>query len=421
MSPEPKMRGPKPIMRPVKRKPVDPNVKKTQDASSEVKKEPKVETPKVDEVKLDSAPVVPSVSAPSEKIETKPEPKAEVKPEVKPEVKVAVKSESIETKPEVKSKPEKPAKPEKSAKVSKPKSEGGGTDFVKVASLITNVLLIGALAFFIYSKADQAKVAEAELQNTTETFKADINGKIAEINRLQDSLRIVIAEKEKLGLELSEERAKLAELDDLKAQIQNKQLSINQLNKKLSTFKKDYIMASASLQSLTAENKHLQYEKETLYKQLQEKDDSIKALVMEKEELAEKISVASALKVESINITALGHGGKELKQAPTYKAMLVQQVKMSISLAQNDLAEGKKEIYMRFIEPGGATLFEGDKTFLVNGKKTFYTDKQTLDLETSRSTGFLYMKGSRYKPGKYTIEFYCEGKKIGVGALTLTK
>ncbi|GAL85607.1 hypothetical protein MYP_2836 [Sporocytophaga myxococcoides] len=398
-------------MRPVKKKPADPNDKKNQAASSDVKKETKIESKKTDEIKFDSAPVVQSESTPFEKVEASQEPKVEAKPEVK----AIVKPEPKETKPEVKS------KPEKAKKESKPKSNGGGTDFVKVASLITNVLLIGALAFFIYSKMDQAKVAEAELQSTTETFKADINGKLAEITRLQDSLKIVIAEKQKLGLELSEERAKLAELDDLKSQLQNKQLSINQLNKKLSNFKKDYIMASASLQSLSAENKHLQYEKETLYKQLQEKDDSIKALVNEKVELAEKVSVASALKVESVHITALGHGGKELKQAPAYKAMVVQQVKMSISLAQNDLAQGKKEIYMRFIEPGGATLFEGDKTFLVNGKKTFYTDKQTLDLENSRSTGFLYMKGSRYKPGKYTIEFYCDGRKIGVGALTLSK
>jgi len=419
MSPEPRMNGPRPIMRPVKKKPVDPDEKKNQAASSDVKKETKIESKKTDEIKFDSAPVVQSESTPSEKIETKPEPKVEAKQEpkveAKPEVKAVVKSEPKETKPEVKS------KPEKAPKESRPKSNGGGTDFVKVASLITNVLLLGALAFFVYSKADQAKVAEAELQSTTETFKADINGKLAEITRLQDSLKIVIAEKQKLGLELSEERAKLAELDDLKSQIQNKQLSINQLNKKLSHFKKDYIMASASLQSLSAENKHLQYEKETLYKQLQEKDDSIKALVTEKVELSEKVSVASALKAESIHISALGHGGKELKQAAAYKAMIVQQVKMSISLAQNDLAQGKKEIYMRFIEPGGATLFEGDKTFLVNGKKTFYTDKQTLDLESSHSTGFLYMKGSRYKPGKYTIEFYCDGKKIGVGALTLSK
>ncbi len=419
MSPEPRMNGPRPIMRPVKKKPADPNDKKNQAASSDVKKETKIESKKTDEIKFDSAPVVQSESTPLEKVEARQEPKVEAKPEpkveAKPEVKAIVKPEPKETKPEVKS------KPEKAQKESRPKSNGGGTDFVKVISLITNVLLLGALAFFIYSKADQAKVAEAELQSTTETFKADINGKLAEITRLQDSLKIVIAEKQKLGLELSEERAKLAELDDLKSQLQNKQLSINQLNKKLSNFKKDYIMASASLQSLSAENKHLQYEKETLYKQLQDKDDSIKALVNEKVALAEKVSVASALKVESIHITALGHGGKELKQAPAYKAMIVQQVKMSISLAPNDLAQGKKEIYMRFIEPGGATLFEGDKTFLVNGKKTFYTDKQTLDLDVSHSTGFLYMKGSRYKPGKYTIEFYCDGKKIGVGALTLSK
>jgi hypothetical protein len=77
---------------------------------------------------------------------------------------------------------------------------------------------------------------------------------------------------------------------------------------------------------------------------------------------------------------------------------------------------------MRLLEPSGSTLFEGERIFMVNGRKTFYTDKQTIDFDNSQQTySFTYSERSRYKPGKYAVELYTDGQKIGDGTLTLLK
>ncbi|MFN6946366.1 MAG: hypothetical protein ACK4ND_15565, partial [Cytophagaceae bacterium] len=85
-------------------------------------------------------------------------------------------------------------------------------------------------------------------------------------------------------------------------------------------------------------------------------------------------------------------------------------------------SHGKKEIYLRVIEPGGVTLYNGDKSIIVDGKKLAYTDVQTINFNNTKQTiTFVYNKGSRYKPGDYKIEFYADGVKIGNGELNLKK
>jgi hypothetical protein len=305
--------------------------------------------------------------------------------------------------------------------------EPGNTDVAKIIMGVVIVLLLGAVGYLTYDKiAKEGLVAQtkADAEKTVELAKTDIEAKVAEINKLQDSIRIVIAEKEKIGAELSEERAKLADLENLKSQIQHKQVSINSLNKKLSKYKQEYETVKASIESLTAENQKLTEEKASLEQIIKTKDDSLKTLATAQVALSEKVNHAAAFKAQNITIVPQSTGGKDLKTAPTYKAASVGKVKMSVTLADNPMAaHAQKEVYMRFVEPAGATMYEGDsRVFTVNGKRTMYTDKQVIEFDNSQQTvNFLFQRAARYKPGKYIIEFYMDSKKIGSSTLTLTK
>jgi len=305
-------------------------------------------------------------------------------------------------------------------KAPKPKSERKG-DPAKVFLVILVLLLAGGVAYLLYDKFNQQKVVAEDAQKSKEAHKTDIDLKVAEINRLEDSIKVVIAEKEALGQELAEERAKLAELEDLKSKLQHHEVSINSLNRRLSKYKKEYEVVTASVESLSEENKQLAAEKETLHAKLKQKDDSIQALHKEKQALTDKIVSASGIKVENIDVKVINTVGKELPKAENYKAMLVLKVRMYLNIAENKLLNGKKDIYLRFIDPSGTAAITGEKIFIADGKKTFYTDKQTIDFDQSKSISFTYNKGSRFRPGKYMIEFYADGKKIGDSHLTLIK
>jgi hypothetical protein len=310
------------------------------------------------------------------------------------------------------------AKPE--PKAPKPKSERKG-DPSKVFLVILVLLLAGGVAYLLFDKFNQQTIVAQEEQKNKEVYKNDIDLKVAEINRLEDSIKVVIAEKQTLGQALEEERAKLAELEDLKSKLQHHEVSINSLNRRLSKYKKEYEVVTASVESLTEENKQLASEKETLHAKLKQKDDSLQALHKEKQALTEKIVSASGMKVENIDVKVINTVGKELPTAENYKAMLVLKVRMYLKMADNKLLQGKKDIYLRFIDPTGTAAIEGEKIFIADGKKTFYTDKQTIDFDQTKSISFTYNKGGRFKPGKYMIEFYADGKKIGDSHLTLTK
>lgn len=394
----PIIRGPRPVMRPVKpvQKPSE------QENKQEVKPE---------EVK----------------VETKVEPVSETKPTVENKVTVETKTVTPETKtvtPETKKVEQKtpPTKqaPVKPVKQPKPQGESKG-DPLKVLLVISNLIFIGIAGYLLYDKFSSADVIAMEKETTTAAYKTEMNLKITEINRLEDSLRLVIKEKESLGLELTEERAKLAELEDLKVQIQNKNYSIASLNKKLAGIKEHYAMATSAMEAMTASNKVQLQEEESLRQMLQAKDDSLKLVVTKAEELEKKVAIASSLKMESMQITAFSTSGKELNHSTSYKAMIVGKVKIHVNFAKNDIAQGQKEIYLRVLEPGGAVLREGDKNFMVDGKKTAYTDKQSIDASSQHAASFFYVKGSKYRPGSYTVEVYCDGKKAGSGVLTLNQ
>jgi hypothetical protein len=308
------------------------------------------------------------------------------------------------------------------AKVVKPKTESNVNSAVVMLSLLV-VLLMGGVGYLMYDKLNHSGLASGDAKENVEVSKSEMDMEIAQINKLQDSIRVIIAQKEALGQELADERAKLGELEELKNQVRNSQLSINSLSRKLSRFKEEVHTAKASMATMEISNKELALEKENLQKLIQAKDDSLKSLTTAQSALSEKIALASSLKTQSVNVTVFNTAGKEISAAASYKAMIIRKVKVSFTFAENKVAtHGPKDVYMRLIEPSGSTLFEGERIFMVNGRKTFYSDKQTVNFDNSQQAyDFVYTERSRYKPGKYAIELYTDGQKIGDASLTLVK
>ncbi|WMJ73798.1 hypothetical protein RCC89_11595 [Cytophagaceae bacterium ABcell3] len=434
MARPPKIKGPRPVVRKVVKKTVkknpeasdsvakkpDPAPQSTPVSKPEVKKEPQVAKPAEQPVQESKA-TEPKAPAPATPPAAKSEPiakaeptpaaaKTETKAEVKAEPKAPTKKEELKSK----AKKERPAKPEKE------KTKRSGTGAIIVLSLLV-LGLGGVIGFLLFEKQETETVLAQEEQKSA-SYKSDVKNKLDEISRLQDSIKMVIREKEALGMELAEERQKLAQLDELKAEIQNKNISIRSLNNKLANYQKNYNVAQANMSSLEEENQKLKALKDTLEARMAAQNDSIKALAEVKTELSEKVAVASALKAENIDVAVFNTAGKEVKPG-SIKSQYIKRVKASLTLAENKVAQpGKKDIYMRLIEPGGITLFTGQKSFEVDGRELVYTDKQTIDFDnTNQTITFYYDKGSKYKPGTYRIEFYSEGQKVGDGKMVLKK
>lgn len=410
---KPVIKGPAPkttvVRRPASAKPAAPKAQKPVSKPEESKP---TMPPVNQEVVTEDAPV--QAAQPKEEPvlkKTSPEPVSQIPIEkTVPEKKESTKSQRS-------SKPEKKIKP--------PKEKKG--DSMKVIMGIFLLLLSGATAFLVYERINGAKELAAtkeEAQTNAASYKNELERKIAEINHLEDSIQVVISEKERLGEELSQERAKIEELEALKGQLKSKQVSINSLNRKLKNFKKQAQTAKASLGNLVAENQRLASEKAQIEMAMKAKEDSLSTVAESHAKMAAKLAKAAALKADNIEIAVYNSGGKLLKHAKSYRSMFVGNIKATLVLAKNEFADpGKKVIYMRMMEPSGAPLFSGNKSFKLNGRKTFYTEKQTIDFNnTNQRISFFYTKGSRYIPGKYTLEFFDEdGNKVGDTQLTVSR
>ncbi|HEV7379734.1 MAG TPA: hypothetical protein VGN64_08080, partial [Dyadobacter sp.] len=141
-------------------------------------------------------------------------------------------------------------------------------------------------------------------------------------------------------------------------------------------------------------------------------------------ELAEKVNIASALRAENLTVNAVSAKGKE-RDGGKYKAKRIDRLKVNFKLAENAVAkQNEKEIYLRILDPDGAVLSDmatGSGSFVVNGREVIYSSKQTVNFNnTGQNVDIFYGRGGiTMKDGKYAIEVYSEGFKIGQGDFTV--
>ena len=173
---------------------------------------------------------------------------------------------------------------------------------------------------------------------------------------------------------------------------------------------------------LQADNKQLFGENTDLKSKQNEMTDSIVTLKTKRRALAEKVTLAQRLQTSMMKINIITTKGKEKDdEKAEYKAKRVEKIKITYALTRNDVADqGTKTVYMRLIEPDGATLTQGGGTMTIEGQEQPFTASQEI-LFTNSNTPytFIFSKGSAYKEGKHVVELYSNGFQIGTANFTL--
>jgi cell division protein ZapB len=194
----------------------------------------------------------------------------------------------------------------------------------------------------------------------------------------------------------------------------NKYLSIKDKIQDALALKEEAELKVTRLETLLAKQDTVIYKMKMA---INDKLDTINDLKLSRQQLAQKVAMASVLKAENINTVAISNKGKE-KAGGEYRSKNLEKLRITFVLGENKVAtkEGK-DVYLRVIEPDGSALFDlatGGGSFMYNGKEIFYTMKQNaLYSGNNQRLGFEYLKGSPFKVGINKIEVYCEGNLIG--------
>jgi|GEM_PF-252059 len=233
-----------------------------------------------------------------------------------------------------------------------------------------------------------------------------------------------MADKHKeLGAEITTRRNEIAALAaKLRATQGNDSKLIAELRSKMDEMQ-------AQIKKLESENVELKEQNAKLDQervQLQtEKQEISTKYEQESKEKKKYKGIAQSLKAQNLKVEALKKRWLTGKEAVTSKAKDVESFRTTFSIAENAEAEpGDRTIYIKITGPDGTTINnpgnEGG-TFEFEGNESKYTYKisEIFDQVAKAVKPSIWRPTSDLKAGKYTVELYSEGFKMGSATMTL--
>ncbi|TDB65316.1 hypothetical protein [Arundinibacter roseus] len=296
------------------------------------------------------------------------------------------------------------------------------------AALAILALLNIVLLYFFYQERQEneskdtiiaAKTEEVLFTKTKlDSISIQLDAKIAEIQQLGGSVDSLIALKQQLEKDKQSLQSKNAySAKTYEDKIRSYEAILSQKDRDIAQLKEELGIVTARNEELSQTVTGLQSEREALA-------DSVTNFAVQNRELSEKVTIASALRAENIRVNALTAKGKE-REGGNYKARRIDQLKVSFVLGENSIAkQDRKDVFMRILDPNGAVLSDmatGSGAFVHNGREMIYSSKEAVNFTNSRQNLDIYYGkgGVPLKDGKYTVELYSEGFKIGQGDFTV--
>jgi len=296
------------------------------------------------------------------------------------------------------------------------------------AALAVLLLLNLVLVYFIYHEKQEnlakdeiitAKTEEVlSIKTKLDSISTELDLKIAEIQKLGGSVDSLVALKAQLEKDKKElKNASTYSAASYNQKIKNYESVLSEKDGEIARLKQELGVATTKNEELNQKVTGLESEKQLLA-------DSVSTYSAQNKELAEKVTLASALHAENVTVNAVSSKGKE-REGGKYKAKRIDKLRVNFKLAENAVAkQNEKEIYLRVLDPDGAVLSDmatGSGSFIFNGRELIYSSKQTVSFtNTGQSVDIFYGRGGiPMKDGKYAIELYSEGFKIGQGDFTV--
>ncbi|RIV27534.1 hypothetical protein DYU11_04310 [Fibrisoma montanum] len=294
------------------------------------------------------------------------------------------------------------------------------------ALLAALIIMTGLAGVSSYLYFDQKKVSENQEVTIAERVE-ELSTTRVKLDSISTALDAKIAEVQKLGGDVSELEKVKTQLEADKAALRRgNRVSLAKYDAKIKQYEaflveKDTLIAQLQRENVTlaTNNQVLNEENTGLKTERQRLADSVTNVVSQNQELSTKVNRAAALKAQNVKVFAVNRKGK-VSDDDAYKAKRLDKIKLVYTLLDNPLTkEEPKEVYVRVLDPTGAVVSDmanGSGTFTVDGNETIYTTKQTVNYNSNgQNVELLYTRGIPYKPGKYTIELFSEGYKIGAG------
>jgi cell division protein FtsB len=266
----------------------------------------------------------------------------------------------------------------------------------------------------VVEKARELAVTKTKLDSISTVLDA----KIAEVEKLGGDVTELTKVKERLEADkLAFSRSKKMDTGKYLTKIKEYEQFLVEKDELIAQLRAENEHLVASVDSLNTHVGTLSSEREQLVKRQAELTDSVVTFTAANKELSDKVSLAASLKAANLKVLTVNSRGK-VKDKEEYKAKRVDKLKLVFNLPENALtAQDSKDIYVRILDPEGAVVADdatGSGEFEINGTPSKFTARESIAYQNNnQKVEMLYDNASQFRPGKYNIELYSEGYKIG--------
>jgi len=275
-------------------------------------------------------------------------------------------------------------------------------------SVILGILLILLVVMYFSQKS---RMVEMETVLTEE--KDSLTNELKSMIYAYDTLK---TNNDTLKAGLVKERDRIVQLLAINAS--NAQL-IKKYKSEITTMReimKSYIV---QIDSLNTRNKILVAENTEIRQQMKQVRNVNTQLSKVKEELSDKVEMASVIQAKDVIAVPLNKKRKE-----TTRISLLDKIRVCFTLRENPIAKaGEKEVFMRLIRPDSLVITTSpDNLFEYNRSKIIYSADRTVDYINKDIEMCIYMDNTGdFIVGTYSVELYLDNSIIGRTTFMLPK
>ena len=272
------------------------------------------------------------------------------------------------------------------------------------------VVIIGLSVWLISLKGDLNT-----LESEKEQQRADFQAEVDSLMRVHNELKANYGE---LSSQLAEKDSIIqADAEEIK-RLLDAQWDYNRIKRKvaeLQTISRNYIH---QLDSLYVVNQELVAENERMREEVQEERKQNRNLQREKDELTNKVNLATVLRIYNLTADAVRFKGGS-HETETDKAGRTERVRVMFTIGQNDLVDsGTKTFYLRIADPTKQIITKGmgdEYAFTYHGELLQYTEKVSVNYDNKeKDVRAYYIKpsGKEMLPGYYFVDVYDDNDNL---------
>ncbi len=274
-----------------------------------------------------------------------------------------------------------------------------------IVGVVSAVLLI-ILGFLYFKNKSEMQMLVNEMTEEKDLLTTEFESLALDYDSLKTN-------SDTLNLLLEKEREKISQLIEeihtIKATNASK---IREYKKELTSLRKVMKNYIVQIDSLNQTNKALQQENQQIRRTVSNIKTSYQKLEKEKENLAEKVDIAS--KLETFNMEATGLNSKDRS---TTRSSRISKIRICFTIQKNITAEvGEKEIFLRVLRPDGALLYHSkDDLFPYENKEINFSARRVVEYGGDELDVCLYynVDAGELTEGDYTADIFADGHHIG--------